>query len=124
MDRIETLNNSLLRTTNNGLQTLRSYPMPDQSTARTDLTVIGRATDGLSASWNVEVCCKRVAGAGVVLIEPNEGVLQARKDTGTSSWTVQVAANGNNLEIKVKGDATRNVDWQITGSIVIFAPPA
>lgn len=36
---------------------------------------------------------------------------------------VQVAANGNNLEIKAKGDASLGVDWYITGGVTIFTPP-
>lgn len=124
MDRIETLNTSLLRTANNVFQLLRAYAIPDKSTVRTDLMVIGRATDGTSASWSIEVCCKRVGGAPVVLVEPSEGILQARKDMGASGWNVQAGANGENLEIRVKGDNSHEVDWQVTGAVSIFTPPA
>lgn len=123
-DSIETMKQSLLRTSNNVFQTVKAYPMPDQSSARTDLIVIGRATDGTTASFSVEVCCKRVNGGNVVLVEPSEGIIQARKDAGASGWNVQAASNGENLEIKVKGDNSHQVDWQVTGAVKIFSPSA
>jgi hypothetical protein len=123
MDRVETLNKSLLRTSSSVFQSLKLYSIPDGGSARTDFMVLARATDGTTASWSIQVCCKRVTGGNVVLIEPNEGVIQARKDPGASGWNVQAAGNGENLEIKVKSDNTHQVDWQITGPITVFVPP-
>lgn len=122
MDSTETLHQSILRTTNNTFQSLRSYAIPDEATVRTNLTVLARATDGTSASWRVEACCKRVAGGGVSLIQGGASVVEARKDGGASGWNVQVNANGNSLEVKVKGDSSLNVDWQVTGPVLIFQP--
>lgn len=117
-----TLAKSGLRTTTSALHPLASFPVPDNSSVRTELTVVARATDGTTATWRVEACCKRTGGGIVVMVQGDKSVVEPRRDGAASGWSVQANPSGNSLQVQVKGDPSLAVDWQVTGSLVLFAP--
>jgi hypothetical protein len=45
-----------------------------------------------------------------------------QQDAGASSWTVIPSVDGVDLVLSVRGAAGRNIDWNLTGTILRFTP--
>lgn len=102
----------------NALQTTDATPtailtaqMPPNSTAVVMLTITARnPSNGDSKSWARAIPLKRGTGNAQILGAQGD-MLPTAQDSGASSWALQLATVGDNVQMNVVGVAGVTIDW-------------
>lgn len=90
-----------------------SDALPGDGTWRVKAEVQAFASaDGSAAYYEIIGVFKRTASGSASQVGATAAVVSAIEDV--AGWDVQFTVSGNTVLAQVKGDATRDVDWQVT----------
>jgi hypothetical protein len=90
---------------------IASYSVPDDSVTVARAIIVARdQASGDVASWNLTAIYKRNAGGAVQLVG-RVMVAQFETDSGHRLWFADLVPTGNNMAIRVKGEAGTDIDW-------------
>lgn len=85
------------------------------------LTLLGvDAGNGAVRMIRASIVAKRLANGAALVGTPV--VIANHTDTGTATWAITAAANGNDFVVTVTGAVGRTIDWLLSGDVRSFTP--
>jgi hypothetical protein len=101
-------------------QDLLNYEVPLQSMLGMDVEVYAYRNQTNRAYWKIHAVGSRANGNASALGTPTEE--RKRNDSGASTWSAQVLLSGNNLVIRITGQASTTISWMVKANITINTP--
>jgi hypothetical protein len=98
------------------LTVVHAYALPDNATTVVSVEVAAKQSEGTSspdgASFSLKgVWYRNAAGAPVQVKAPT--VTDSNPNATGTAWSAVLALNGNNVEVRVAGDAAKTITWTV-----------
>lgn len=113
-DRIE----GTVQTTDATTATVATFPLVDEAVYLFEVFVVGLVGGGNAAGYRLCVSAKRVLAGGATLV----GTVDKAIGEDAPQWDADIDVNGNNVRVRVTGQAAVTIDWFAHGQCIVLVP--
>lgn len=108
-------------TTDASNQDLFNYEVPPLSMLAVEVEVFAYRNQTNRSCWKFRAVGSRASGSASALGSPVD-VVPRVNDAGASAWDAQILLSGNNLIVRLNGQASATITWLVSARIVINTP--
>lgn len=112
---------AVVTTTNATPTTVFTYPVPSGASILAKTKIIARASDGTSASWQIDATAKNLAGV-MSIIGTVSNLLSPQKDTAALLWNATITNSGTDVTVQVTGGIATTINWFCIVGVDVFSP--
>lgn len=111
-----------MQTTDATGTTLGTFQLPVGSVGFAKATIVARESSaGTSSGWQIAGAAKHLAG-NAAIIGSVQSLVAVQQDLLAATWIATLDAAGNDIRIRITGQAATTIDWMAELEVVVYTP--